>query len=267
MSFIHCFGMEFNPFEKNNKLEIIETSDHKEMMFRLNFLTESKGIGLFYGPPGIGKTTSLRKYVSTLNPMKYKVIYIQLSTITVHEFYRALAEELGVIAENKKLSNFKSIQAEIVRLQKEKKITPVIILDEAQYLKTEVLLDLKLLLNFEMDSINRVVLILNGTPMLSSVLNKPIHEALKQRIIISYDYHGINLEELKLYIDTKLKESKCELDIMTPQAYNAILNCSNASLRTVNDLMTKCLIILSNAKEKVITTDVVMLANNDRVIG
>ncbi len=267
MSFIHYFGMEFNPFEKNNSLMLTDTSDHKEMIHRLNFLTNSKGIGTFYGAPGLGKTTTLRKYVSSLNPMQYKVIYLQLTTITVHEFYRQLAEELGITAENKKLSNFKSIQHEITRLQKEKKITPVIILDEAQYLKTEVLLDLKLLLNFEMDSINRVVLILNGTPTLASVLNKPIHEALRQRVIISYDYKGITLEELKMYIKNKLQEAKCEIDIMTEQAYSAILNCSNLSLRTVNDLMTKCLMILANARTNNITTDIVMMANDDRILG
>ena len=267
MDFIHEFGMEFNPFIKNDSLDLVQTKDHREMLSRLNYLTEIKGIGVFYGNPGAGKTTTLRKYVHELNEMLYKVIYITLSTITVHEFYRILAEELGLESYSRKSTNFKCIQEEITRLQKEKRITPVIIIDEAQYLKTEILNDLKMLFNFEMDSVNRAVLILNGTPNLASILNKPVHEALKQRIVISYDFEGVTLKEVKEYIDYQLKTSKCISNIMQENAYEAIYNSSNGSLRVVNDVMNKCLMISSNMQNPIINTDVVMQACNDRQLG
>ena len=58
-------------------------------------ICKNQGIGLVTGEPGCGKTTALRKYVSGLNPAYFKVCYFALSTVTVLEFYKGLAMELG----------------------------------------------------------------------------------------------------------------------------------------------------------------------------
>ena len=59
-------------------------------------------------------------------------------------------------------------------------ITPVIILDEANYLPSAVLNDLKLLANFEMDSKDRLIILLVGQSVLRSTLNLKSNEALRQ---------------------------------------------------------------------------------------
>src|SRR5690606_31676493 len=103
------------------------------------------------GSSGLGKTYALRHFVSTLNPNLYKVIYMTLSTITVREFYSQLCYELGIEPAFKKVDMFRNIQEGLVNLVKNKRIQPILIIDEAQYLKTEVFNDLKMLFNFEMD--------------------------------------------------------------------------------------------------------------------
>ena len=92
---------------------------------------------------------------------------------------------------------FNQIQ-ERLTLVKDRRITPIIICDEAQYLKTGILNDLKMLLNFDMDSKDYAVLILVGQPMLNDVLSRNVHEALHQRIIVNYMYMGIEFEEVKM---------------------------------------------------------------------
>ena len=55
-------------------------------------------------------------------------------------------------------------------------------------------------MNFEMDSKNYFSLILVGHPILNDILNKNVHEAIRQRITISYNFSGISKDELeKLY--------------------------------------------------------------------
>ena len=83
--------------------------------------------------------------------------YSSLSTLTVNDFYRNLAAELGAQPAFRKTDNFKIIQDEINRLVLEKRQTPVIIIDEANYIGNAVLNDLKMLFNFEMDSKDRAV--------------------------------------------------------------------------------------------------------------
>jgi type II secretory pathway predicted ATPase ExeA len=68
----------------------------------------------------------------------FKCIYIPISTLTVMEFYRAICSGLGVIPSYKKVDMFKQIQEAIYTYHTAKNITPVIIVDEAQFLKNEV---------------------------------------------------------------------------------------------------------------------------------
>ena len=79
-------------------------------------------------------------------------------------FTRNLATELGAQPAFRKTDNFKIIQDEINRLVLEKRQTPVIIIDEANYIGNAVLNDLKMLFNFEMDSKDRAVVLLSGLP-------------------------------------------------------------------------------------------------------
>ena len=56
------YGLAFNPFDKQclKVTDSFESTDHKEMMSRLNYLTETKGIGAFTASPGMGKSYTLR---------------------------------------------------------------------------------------------------------------------------------------------------------------------------------------------------------------
>ena len=170
---LHCKirnGLEFNPFLKNSKEVLVETQEYKEVLFRLNYLLTTKGFGLLTGSAGRGKTTAVRNWASGLNTSLYKVMYSSLSTLTVNDFYRNLATELGAQPAFRKTDNFKIIQDEINRLVLEKRQTPVIIIDEANYIGNAVLNDLKMLFNFEMDSKDRAVVLLSGLPQLNSTL-------------------------------------------------------------------------------------------------
>jgi type II secretory pathway predicted ATPase ExeA len=258
------WGMEFNPFEKGlSEKNFFQSKDFSQAMSRLEHLKTTKGIGLFTGLSGIGKTYTLRCFTNSLNPNLYKVIYLTLSTVTVLEFYKSLAYGLGVEIYSKKIDLFKAIQERIISLSRDKKITPVIIIDEAQYLKTEVLNDLKLLLNFDMDSKNYAVLILCGQPLLNNILSKQIHEALKQRIVINYNYEGISKEEISEYISSRLKLAGVFSEIFNANALEAINSCCNSSTRILNSIIEKCLIIGYQKNLKVIDTDIVMLAQNE----
>ena len=194
------YGLEFNPFIKNTKDIMIETEEYKELVFRLNYLLQIKGFGLVTGNPGLGKTTSIRKWCETLNKAAYKVVYIPLSTLTVSEFYRQLASSLGIEPYYKKVDNFRAIQEIVTRYEKEKRVTLIIILDEANYLKSETLNDLKLLFNFDMDSQDRAVVLLMGLPNLNRTLNLNVHEPLKQRIVMNYQLDSLTKDESKNYI-------------------------------------------------------------------
>lgn len=267
MNYLLKYGLTMNPFIKNNSKDIlVEMSSYKQLLFRLHHLEETKGIGLITGQPGLGKTTSLRFWVKSLNSNMYKVVYLAHSTITVHEFYRALCDAFELEVKFSKRQNLVALQKRFKQLYIEKRITPVIILDEANYLNHAILNDLKILFNFDMDSKEPYILILAGQSVLRSTLNLISNEPLKQRISMNYNFEPLDKDEAKSYIDIKLQKAGANTDILTSEAYNIIINTSGGIPRVINNLMDKVLLLLENKKANLINEELAMEACDENNI-
>lgn len=267
MEYFTRYGLEFNPFIKNSKEILVKTSEYSETLFRLDYLAKTKGFGLLTGSPGKGKTTTLRTWAASLNPSLYKVIYSSLSTLTANDFYRNLVKELGAVPAFKKPDNFRIIQEEISRLALEKRKTPIIIIDEANYINNAILNDLKILFNFEMDSRDRAVILLAGLPQLNSTLSLGIHEPLRQRIVMNYNLDGLSKEEGRSYIHEKLKGAGCSQAVFEEAAIEAILNAADGTPRLISKYCNSSLLIGNSQKLDIITADIVMQAVNDCELG
>lgn len=261
-----CFGLEFNPFLKNSKEIIVETEEYREAQTRLDYLSSTKGFGLLTGPAGVGKTTIVRQWANRLNPSLYKVVYSSLSTLTVQEFYRHLAEELGACPAYRKVENFKLIQEEINRLALEKKKTPVIIIDEANYINNAILNDLKILFNFEMDSRDRAIVLLSGLPQLNLTLKHTAHEPFRQRIIMNFALEGMSKQEARSYILEKLTGAGCNQEVFEEEAIEAIINQAEGVSRMINKYCNASMLIAAASRRRTVTADDVMKAVSDCTI-
>ncbi|HBA47581.1 MAG TPA: hypothetical protein DCZ91_07235, partial [Lachnospiraceae bacterium] len=69
------YGLEFNPFIKNAKDILLETTESSEARTRLDYLKDTRGFGVLTGEPGRGKTTAARTWAGSLNPSLFKVSY------------------------------------------------------------------------------------------------------------------------------------------------------------------------------------------------
>lgn len=120
------YGLSFNPFDKQNAKEKDRflSKDISEMTSRLDYLKDTRGIGLFTARPGMGKSFALRCFAKSLNPNLYHMEYICLSTVSVMEFYRQLCSVLGVEPRGGKPGMFRAVQEQILYLYKDKKQVP-----------------------------------------------------------------------------------------------------------------------------------------------
>ena len=192
------YGLSFNPFDKQQLKEKdhFVSHDFTEMTNRLNYLKDIRGIGVFTARPGMGKSFCLRCFASGLNPSLFHMEYICLSTISVADFYKQLCAILGVSDKGGKTGMFRAIQEQIYYLYKEKRQPLLLAIDEAQYLGTGILNDIKMLMNYGYDCVNCFTLILCGESHLNDTLPKPVHEALRQRITVHYNYAGLFDDEV-----------------------------------------------------------------------
>ena len=259
-------GFAFNPFDKHflSEKDSFMSRDHKEMTSRLSYLSEVRGIGIFTAPPGFGKTFSLRCFAKGLNPNLFQMEYICLSTVSVNEFYRQFCSVLGVDASYRKAAMFNAVQDRLFHLYKEKRKPLILAIDEAQELDVRIFKDLKMIMNHGYDALNCFALVLTGEPHLNHILEKPVHEALRQRVTVHYNFEGLSDGELAEYIYHKFRIAGAAQSILGDGVVPAVHGYAGGNPRLVDNLMTDALAIGAQAGKKVIDTDVVLAAANSQ---
>lgn len=260
------YGMSYNPFTKEETYKYpMESVDYKETINRLKYIKDIKGIGVFYGDNGLGKTYTIRSFINSLNKDLYKIIYINPTMhMSVFDFLNIIAKELyldtGACYKTELISN---IQKEIIRIVKQDKMNVIVIIDDAHLLSRDILLNLKLLYDFEMNSKDYVSLILVGQEELKIELTKTVHTSLNQRINANYKFCGLDRDEVREYVKSRLEIANANKDIFEIDALNSLYSCSKSSLRRLNTLITNCLIIGSQNNKPTIDSEIVMLAKGE----
>ena len=142
--YLRHFALTRLPFETPAHTdELYESNSRREAEARLHHLIELKGIGLLTGEVGSGKTTVCRHVAAALHPGLYRVGYVSLTTGNVLDMYKSIAWELGLPTERSRATAYRAIRAEITRRVCEAKQLPVLVIDEAQHLRNDVLEDLQ----------------------------------------------------------------------------------------------------------------------------
>jgi general secretion pathway protein A len=255
------FGLTRQPFSKELPIEdLFCSAGAKELEARLNHLLEMRGIGLITGEAGSGKTTATRRVVSSLHTGRYRVFYVCLTTGNVMDLFKSIAWEMKLPTERSRAALHYCIKNEVSRLCSESRLRPVLVVDEAQHLRCEVLEDLRLLTNYEMDSQNRFCLILVGQAELRRRLTLAALEALNQRIVVRYHLAGLSRDELPFYLAHHLKLAGTELPLFEPAAVEALFQASDGLPRKLNSLAHHSMLAAAIAKSKTINPDHVQSA-------
>ncbi len=260
------YGMSCNPFLKEiDTINPFESNDYKELLSRFRYLTEIRGIGVFTGSPGLGKTYSLRCYANSLNVDLYKVVYISATKdMTIFDFFKEIGNAFNIdVGSCYKTEMYHNIQREIVLLVEQERRLPVIMIDDAQNLSRDIIHQLKVLYEYEMDSKDYITLILVGKSELKTELSKTIYDYLKQRIVVNYKLNGLTREEVKEYINSRLKLANVDHEIFTEDALNALYSCSKSSPRRLNTLILNCLLLGFQKNMPIIDSEIVMYAKGE----
>lgn len=258
------YGLTQMPFQKNTKYSaLFKTEDAEQINRRMTYLKSVRGVGLITGNPGTGKTAAIREYAMNLNPSLFKVIYLKMSSVSVNDFLRMLAQELGLEPRYRKSDLFRQIQEEIRYLVDEKRCVPVIIIDEAQQLSNTILRDLVPLLNFDMDSKDYCILILTGLSSVNRTLKLSTNEALRQRIIVNYHTNGISKEECSGYVNYCLEQCGAQEPIFSENGIEAAWRNCQGSLRRLNTVLQRSLIEGCNQRKRIIDAEIISIAQAD----
>jgi len=134
----------------------------KSALEQLKILFVTKGIGILTGESGSGKTCLLRLAVRDLPKGIYQPYYICHTSVGILEFYTHLCDAFGLQPCGRRAIMFKRIHDHILHMNKAGHQHPVFIIDEADKLGNDILQEIRLIANFEYDSLNAVIILLCG---------------------------------------------------------------------------------------------------------
>jgi general secretion pathway protein A len=248
------FNLKKTPFSKDiDPGDIFPSECTKELLQRLEYMKQHRGIMLLTGEPGTGKTLHLRTFIYNLNENLYKYFYLPLSTINTLDFYRQLCSHLGAELPYRKTQLFTTIQSAIINYVENMKKIPVFLFDEAHLLKNENFYELQIITNFNLDSIDPAIFIIAGQSHLRDRLLRPIHQSFNQRIFLKFHTTPLSKNETIQYVEHHLKLAGATNPIFNQNALGAIYLASAGVCRIINKLTKKALAL--GAVEKKDTLD------------
>jgi len=220
---IAWFGLKELPFDKNLKTQdVFITESLNECAARLDYIKRRGGILLLTGDPGVGKTLALRRFVDSLNENLFKPFYAPLSTLSRADLLGHLNRLLGLPHRLSKSAIYTQIQRALLESKETLGKTILLIIYEAHLLQTGPLEELRLLINFKMDSYDPFILILAGQSDLRRIMEFAVMEPFNQRIGIRYHMPALSPAETKDYVNHYLKLAGAKQPLLDEAALAAV---------------------------------------------
>jgi general secretion pathway protein A len=236
------YGFKQLPFTRSIEVkDLYEHQEFIELKHRIKYAIQNRLFAVITGPVGAGKTTVLRSIKAELNHTRYTYIYVSQSALTPRIFYSEILTQLGINAVHMKREAMIALNKAVMEMYNEDRI-PVIIVDEAHLLKDNMMEEIRFMINFNMDSMSPLSLILVGQTELKDKLKLKSMEAISQRITVKFHLDGLTRPGTEDYVLTHLKTAGVSNPLFTEEAINEIFQFTGGIPRKINNICEKCLL-------------------------
>jgi type II secretory pathway predicted ATPase ExeA len=202
------YGLKEKPFSLLPNPDFLYLGGrHKTALCLLEYgLLNHAGFLVVTGEPGTGKTTLLYKILAEAKS------YITVGLITnTHSSFSTLMpwifSAFGLSSKGKDPVELYEEFTGFLRQQCARNRRVMIIVDEAQHLRPELLEELRLLSNANADTNHVLQVILSGQPGLRTLLQQPEMTQFAQRIAVDYSLGPLEEEETRAYIRHRLQRA------------------------------------------------------------
>ena len=214
-----------------------------------------EGLMLVTGEPGTGKTLLCRTLFSKLSG-HHAVSVILDPCVGFEELLLQVLRDFGVLPDipetdgmrrHELIATLHRYLASLIPLN----TTAVLVIDEAQHLRPEVLEQLRLLSNCESDHAKLLQIVLVGTTTLEEICRSERLRHLDNRIARRCRLRPLEPEEIADYVENRLTAASLSGDRLSPHAIKTVAILSGGIPRTINLLCERSLDI---ARRRGVTT-------------
>lgn len=256
MSYRYLFGFTQMPFHRDLESDqLFQAPDLEELHARLRFLVEHRALGVLTGEPGCGKSTALRRLRDDLHPEQVKIIYISDTLGTARDLCSLIALELGIELSASRVRMLRNIQQEVQRCAEERRLDVLLIIDEAQGLRNDVLALITQLRNFQWDRRAPLAVLLAGQTGLRQKLRLAHLEPLAQRVTVRYHLRGLDREQTEAYLLHRLRLAGVDRPLFAPDAIEALHSATGGVMRRIDGLAHHALALAATLNNKIVDAE------------
>jgi len=196
------------------------------------------------GEVGTGKTTVLRTLLNQLDAKHYRTAIIFNPCLSSRGLLQSINREFGIPCQNLNDQELIDTLNQFLVQQNSAGNTVVLVIDEAQNLKREVLEQIRLISNLETERDKLIQIVLAGQPELKQLLAQPSLRQLNQRIMVRYHLSPMDLDDTGDYINHRLKVAGRKYsDTFTGGALRKIFRFSGGFPRLINIACDRALLL------------------------
>jgi general secretion pathway protein A len=256
------YGLKRNPFEITpDPSFLFPTGRHNEALAALYYgVRRHKGFVVLTGEVGTGKTLLLRCLLQALKKSKdVAYAYVFNGRLSPIEFLQYIVSDLGLPGTSKNKGELLLQIAHYVVARSQKRLTTVLVVDEAHHLSTEILEEIRLLTNLETEDEKLLQILLVGQPELDDKLDSVNLRQLKQRIALRSHLLPLDSNETKGYILRRLQLSGCTYPsaLFPPETIAAVYQHSKGLPRLINTVCENALIAGYSRQMRSLSPDIV----------
>jgi len=259
------FQLNEKPFSMTPDPKFVFFSQkHREALAHLIYgIRERQGFIEITGEVGTGKTTLCRTLVNTLDK-KTKLAMVFNSDLNDIDLLKTILEEFELSSEGREKKSLLDRLNQFLIEQLKLGNNVVLVIDEAQNLKSEVLEQVRMLSNIETEKDKLLQIVLVGQPELKEKLALPELRQLNQRITVRYHINALSEKETQEYISYRLSVAGDKTNVsFTKKAYKAAFKLTGGVPRLINVLCHHALLVGYTRRVYEITDKVINNAHED----
>jgi len=257
------FHLVRNPFDLTPDPHcFVSTRRHNEALAALYYgVRWHKGFVVVTGEVGTGKTLLLRCLLRLLKESKdVAYAYVFNGRLSPTEFLQYILSDLGLQASGKNKSELLLELGQFLVSRGSKKLTTVLIIDEAHLLSEDILEEIRLLSNLESPDDKLLQIVLVGQPELDDKLDSLGLRQLKQRIALRAQLAPLDSNETAEYIEKRLQIAGADLQgdrIFPAETAAAVYQHSHGLPRLINTICENALIAAYARQCRSVTLEII----------
>lgn len=221
---------------------------------------ENRMSAALIAPSGSGKTLLLRTLKEGLPEARYRVHDVKVTDLSKRDMCREIATVCGLPPRGTYPRLLRDLQECFAAQLDNEGLRPVLLLDEAQDMRPEVLATLRILTNFDLDSRLVLSIVLAGDSRLQLLLERQELEPVRRRLAHLATLPLLARDQTRAYLQHRLQLAGAEPQVFLDEAADAVFEITRGNLRAIDHLCFKSLELAARDERSDVSAAIVVNA-------